>query len=298
MAEKRVSEPTTAEEASPGVPRARPAADPPPKKAAKAAKKSSPTKATKTTKAAKTAQPAKKAKATKTTKAAKPAKAAKATKQAKAAATPRPEPAADRSVAPGVPPGAWIAAARELLDQPDQPPRRLAELAVAELGPRAAGWASWLRDTYRDPPAHGLARLAAHEARQAAWALVAAGAAGPIAEIASMPAVAWIRATLVLRIAAAYGHDPSHPDRVDDLLQLLEAPAAGERGLSARLTGLLGPRRRVTLRVAVRLAVRRLPLFAHGLPALIAGDDLRDQLELLAHRAAAHYRDRNRNRRA
>jgi hypothetical protein len=276
MAEKR----TNADQASSPVPKARAAADPQPAKAAKAAKQAEtakPAKAVKATKVTKTAKATKATKATKTTQATKTAKAPapKAAKQpAKKAAPPpaAPPPAATTPAAPG----AWTAAVREALSQTDQPPQRLAELAVAELGPRAAAWAGWLRDTYPDPPAHGIARLATHQAREAGWALAFAEAGGPVTAALSLPAAAWVRATMVLRIAAAYGHDPADPQRAADLIELLDfATPHGRR----RLVGFAAARfgvRRTLARAAVRM--------------LLAAGDHGEQIERLAHRAVRFYR--------
>ena len=166
-------------------------------------------------------------------------------------------------------PGAWLEALREAWRQPGQPPRRLAGLAVAELGPRAAAWAGWVRRTYPGAPALGMARLAAQQARRQTWALAATAAAGAVSPAVHVPATAAVRATLVLRTAAAYGHDPTAPARADDLLELLGAGSVAGPVLS-RL------RRRQSLTWAVRL--------------LLATGAERDSLERLAHRAARRYR--------
>jgi hypothetical protein len=277
MAEER----TTTDPASGPVPRARAAAEPPPAKAAKAAKKATKAakKATKAVKRAKATEPATSKKATE------PATSKKATKSAEATKPP---------TRPTAAPGAWTAAVREALSDVDQPPQRLAELAVAELGPRAAAWAGWLRDTYPDPPAHGIARLAVHEARQAGWALAAVEAGGPIAAALSLPAAAWVRAMLVLKIAAAHGHDPADPRRAADLIELLDL-GPGEGRLTGILAAVRGHRRRLAGIVAARIGVRRAPLLA-GLRMLIAGGDLREQLDWLAQRASAHYRHGSQDR--
>jgi hypothetical protein len=267
MAEER----TTAEQASSPVPRARAAAEPSPAKPTRQPTKKAANKATK--------QPTKKA-------------AKKATKSTKAPTKSTAKRTIREPVRQAAGPGAWTSAVREALANADQPPYRLAELAVAELGPRAAAWAGWLRETYPDPPAHGIARLAAHEARQAGWALAAVDAGGPVAAALSLPAAALVRATLVLKVAAAYGHDPAAPERAADLIELLDlGPGAGPlpsivvRGHRRRLAGL----------VAARLGVRRAPLVA-GLRMLIAGGDLGGQFDRLAHRAAAYYRHGSQDR--
>jgi hypothetical protein len=193
--------------------------------------------------------------------------------------SPEPVPASPALVAPP-PPGAWMEAAWEALSQADQPPHRLAELAVAELGPRAAAWADWLCRTYPGAPADGIVRLATEQARRHGWTLAAVDAGGPLTAALHLPASAGLKAMLVLRIAAAYGHDPADPARAGDLLTLL-----GYDDESGSKTGPLA----AAWYAVTRLKRRRLtPLSA--LSALSAVSEQRDSLLRLAHRAARHYR--------
>jgi hypothetical protein len=188
-------------------------------------------------------------------------------------------------------PGAWAAAVWEARDRPDQPLQAIAELAVAEIGPRAAVWVAWLRRTYPGAPDHGIARLAAYQAGRLGRvsALAAATRSGIVLRL---PAWAWMAATLVLRTAAAYGHDPTDPRRATELLELLNRqPGRGHQGsdptvaLAARL-GLrallarLGPRRGAGAGL-VRVAT--------------AAADNTDTIRRLAHRAARFYRAGNRS---
>jgi hypothetical protein len=274
MAEKRTAKSTTADPASSPASKARAGAEPEPApaKAAKATKRTKAAAPAETTKAAKATKQAAKAPAKKAAKA--PVKKAPARKAAAAPATQAAAPA------PVAVPGAWTAAVREALSQPGQPPQRLAELAVAELGPRAAAWARWLRDTYPDPPAHGIARLAAHEARQLGRALALATAGGPVAAALSLPAIVWVRAALVLRIAAAYGHDPADPQRAADLLTLLDLGTGQGR---RRLLGL----------AATRIGARVTPAFVAFRMLVSVGDD---QFDRLAGRAARFYRQGSQDR--
>jgi hypothetical protein len=260
-----------------------------------------PTKAAKTAPPAEVAEPAKTAPAVKAAEPAKAAPAAKAaeagaakgkpTKAAPAARTAQPAKAvpvtapAAASRVPGAVPGAWTEAAWAALREPDLPPRRLAELAVAELGPRAAAWAGWLRDTYRDPPAYGVARLATHQAGRLGTALASGAVAGPLVGPAlRLLGMAWIRATVVLRIAAAYGHDPTDPRRVDDLIELLDL-GHGLSGEPTRLPRWLGPLRLVP--VGVELGRRP----AAGLFVLLAAVGAHtEEIQRLAHRATRRYR--------
>jgi hypothetical protein len=175
-------------------------------------------------------------------------------------------------------PGGWAEAAWEALRDPDRPAHRLAELAVAELGPRAAAWADWLRRTYPGAPALGIARLAAQQARRQHWALLATEVAGPLAPALHLPGIAAVHALLVLRTAAAYGHDPTDPARAAELLDLLglgeDASWFDRLSMVGTALGRVGLRHR--LAGAVRLA-------------LTFGEE-HDHLERLAHRAALRYR--------
>jgi hypothetical protein len=261
------------------------------KAASKKAEPAVPVKPRRPTKAAKSAPPAEAEPAkTAPAKAAEPAKTApaKAAEPAKTAPAKAAEPARIASAALGVPgalPGAWAEAAWAALREPDVPPRRLAELAVAELGPRAAAWAGWLRETYRDPPGYGIARLATHQAGRLGNALAAGAVAGPVVGPAlRLLGMAWVRATVALRIAAAYGHDPTDPRRIDDLIELLDL-SQGLSGEPTRLPRWLGPLR--LLPVGVELGRRP----AAGLFVLFAAVGAHtEEVERLAHRAIRRYR--------
>ena len=187
-------------------------------------------------------------------------------------------------------PGAWLDAAWDALRRPDQPPQRLAGLAVAELGPRAAAWSGWLRRTYPDPPLHGLVRLALHDATRISWGLALAEAGGPLVAPVRLIGSAWIRATVVLRVAAAYGYDPADPRRADDLIELfgLNPELSGDLVSMSRVTGAagqLGLVRTVISRLGLRKGVS-----AGAVRALIAVSEHEDQLTKLAYRAVRYYR--------
>ncbi|MGC4854410.1 hypothetical protein ACLQ24_13680 [Micromonospora sp. DT4] len=110
-----------------------------------------------------------------------------------------------------------------LRDHPGFAPELLALEAVRTLGPGAAEWARRLRDRYPDAPADGLARLATRQyVRAAGVGGAAAALAGLFAPLAELVSVLWTQSNLVLRLAAAYGRDPSHPDRVEELLVLTQ----------------------------------------------------------------------------
>lgn len=310
MAEMRNS----AEDATRAVPKARDAEPEPDQPAAQtrrraakagsaAARTGRTTKAAATTEATKATKPAKAAKAAGGTRGAKASKAESAPRSAE----PAPAPGAGPLPAPGQPgtavPGIWAAAGWEALREPARPPHRLAELAVAELGPRAAAWAGWLRATYPNPPAHGIARLATRDARRAGWGLAGTAAGGPVAHAMSLPAAAWVLASVVLRIAAGYGHDPTDPRRAAELWELLGGPGAGpgaggSSGPAGRPSGHPAPPWRLTgtlgryglVRFAVgRLRLRR-TLVGSALRMLASAGDHGDRIERLAHRAARYYR--------
>jgi hypothetical protein len=166
---------------------------------------------------------------------------------------------------------------------------------VAELGPRAAAWAVWLRATYPDPSPHGIARLAVRDARRAGWALAVAEAGGPVAVAVSLAAGAWVRGMVVLRIAAAYGHDPADPRRARELLELLGlAHPSPARPVGQPARPPVGLTQVAVRLVATRLAVRavglRGSLAAAAVRVLIAASDHPDRLSQLADRAARFYR--------
>ncbi|MEU5965669.1 hypothetical protein ABZ777_31055 [Micromonospora parva] len=171
-----------------------------------------------------------------------PARAAKATKRAAAPrksttpAEPAPDPVAEQVSAPAAPvarqaepalgrtPESELrAVAARVLDHPGFAPELLALAAVRALGPGAAGWAAGLRTRYPDASADGLARLATRRfVRSAGAGGATAALAGFFAPVAELAAVLWTHAELVLHLAAAYGKDPTHPDRAVDLLVLTQ----------------------------------------------------------------------------
>ncbi|MEU1245707.1 hypothetical protein ACWD8I_30100 [Micromonospora arida] len=115
------------------------------------------------------------------------------------------------------------AVAARVLDHPGFAPELLALAAVRTFGPGAAEWAAGLRDRYADASADGLARLATRRfVRSAGAGGATAALAGFFAPLAELAAVLWTHSELVLHLAAAYGKDPTHPDRAVDLLVLTQ----------------------------------------------------------------------------
>ncbi|WFF02023.1 hypothetical protein [Micromonospora sp. WMMD964] len=129
------------------------------------------------------------------------------------------------------------AVASRVLDHPGFAPELLALAAVRALGPGAAEWAAGLRTRYPDASADGLARLATRRfVRSAGAGGAAAALAGFFAPLAELTSVLWTHANLVLHLAAAYGKDPTHPDRAVELLVLTQVhpdAASAEAALAA-----------------------------------------------------------------
>ncbi|MEV1286644.1 hypothetical protein [Micromonospora sp. NPDC049679] len=262
-----------------------------------------------------TATPAKKAAGVKK---ATPAKKAAPPK----AAVPEKAAPASRAATPETPPATVVPArrvpedvpapptARRLLAHPGFAPELLTLAAVRALAPHAHAWAEETRASYPGATPDGLARLATRRFIRLAGAGGALSAtAGLLAPLAELAAVAWTQAGLVLHLAAAYGHDPAHPDRAVELLVLTQvhpdeevaraalvaavaAPHAGDPPLHRaaeavwRLAAPLAAQAGgwLALRVASRLLPGAAPL------AAAAGDSA--AAERLAARAVARYRVR------
>jgi hypothetical protein len=229
-----------------------------PRKAAEAPAEVTPTtpaprkraaRSTKATKAATTADPTPAASPTKAadpttaaspTKAADPTSAERTPTPDKSSATP-PRPVPEQQPALGRTPESELrAVAARVLDHPGFAPELLALAAVRALGPGAAGWAARLRTRYPDASADGLARLATRRfVRSAGAGGATAALAGFFAPVAELAAVLWTHSELVLHLAAAYGKDPTHPDRAVDLLVLTQVHpdrASAEAALAAART--------------------------------------------------------------
>ncbi|HET8683352.1 MAG TPA: hypothetical protein VFM54_16010 [Micromonosporaceae bacterium] len=182
--------------------------------------------------------------------------------------------------------------------RPVAAPELLAQAAVAEYGPRAQAWAELIRATYPGAPADGVARLAVQRytrlARGAGAAAVLGGRLGPVA---GASALGMLQAQVVLHIAAAYGVDPTAPERVPELLALASAFRGAEEARTAA-----GGRAAVTARAATPLlraagawmlwqaAGRLLP----GAGVLLGAHSSADAIRRLAVRAAGYYRTASR----
>jgi hypothetical protein len=195
-----------------------------------------------------------------------------------------------------------------LLDHPGYAPELLAAAAVEVMGPAAQAWAEQLRATYPAATPDGLARLATRRfVRLAGAGGAVAAAAGLFAPLAELVVVSWTQAGLVLHLAAAYGQDPTHPDRAAELLVLTQVhpddPSARSALTAARQAVPEGDRAlhrvgEAAWRLAIPLAAQAggwlvLRLAARLMPgaaalAAAAGDSASSQR--LAARAIARYR--------
>jgi len=211
--------------------------------------------------------------------------------------------------------------ARWVLDHPGHAPELIALAAVRAFGPGVREWADQLRVRYPGAPPAGLARLATRRyVRLSALGAALSVGTGLFAPLVERAAVAWAQVELALRLAAAYGHDPTARDRAADLLVLAGrhadlssaqvALAAAEKVIAeaerVRASGGIGiptadgPDQPTTTGwwptaatftgsaewLALRLLARQVP----GLTGLLAGLTGARATERFAARAVAHYR--------
>ena len=164
--------------------------------------------------------------------------------------------------------------------------------AVRRLGPEARDWVTRVSARYPAAAPDGLARLAATEwVRTARRQGAASGAAGVLGSVAATGVLARAQARLVLTIAAAYGFDPTAPQRARDLLDVLRVPR-----LTQPTTAALRNAGRVVAQFAARRVAARVMPFGGAragatIGAAVAGATIgarstRD----VADRAMAHYR--------
>lgn len=131
-----------------------------------------------------------------------------------AASEPAADPDGDESV---LPQGLW----QKMRADPQYAPEHLALEAVRLLGPQADRWARETRVRYPGIDPNGLAHLATKKfVNLARLSGAVSGTTGLPGAIVDMGVLAWTQARMVLHIAAAYGADPTAPDRAIDLLVL------------------------------------------------------------------------------
>lgn len=195
-------------------------------------------------------------------------------------------------------------------------PEHLAVEAVRRIGPQAKAWVDYVRQGRPGLNAEEIAQIAAKKFTNIAGLSGAvSGAAGLPGAVIDFGVLAWTQARMVLHIAASYGADPTHADRVTDLLVLQRVHkaaqtaraalgvaqgrqtigavvAAGAAGAARPGTGrLIGE---LTVKLARMSGVRALKrLFAKVVPgaAIILGHWAnRSATRELADRTMAHYR--------
>ena len=151
---------------------------------------------------------------------------------------------------------------------PQYAPEHLALEAVRRLGPEAARWADDVRATQPDLNPDARAQLAAKRfTNHARLSGAVSGAAGLPGAVVDVGVLAWTQARMVLHMAAAYGADPTAPERATDLLVLQRVHKVAEtarvalgvaagRERASRLFSSTGdrPLTGVMLRLGVKLA--------------------------------------------
>ncbi|MFI7577201.1 EcsC family protein [Micromonospora sp. NPDC049497] len=184
------------------------------------------------------------------------------------AALPPQPPTVARTSPPEVPEAPPAGLWDRMREDPQYAPEHLALEAVRRLGPEAAQWAARAR---AEQPAASPEALADQAVRKfvnhARLSGAVSGAAGLPGAVIDVGVLAWTQARMVLHVAAAFGVDPTHPDRATDLLVLqkvhkvaesarlaLGVAAGRERAGALFGSGGQNPLGKVMLRLGVRLA--------------------------------------------
>jgi uncharacterized protein (DUF697 family) len=129
-----------------------------------------------------------------------------------------PESGSDSADGAAAPPGTLWA---RMKADPQYAPEHLALEAVRRLGPEAQRWIEQVRAARPDLDPDALAQLAAKRfTTYARLSGAVSGAAGLPGAVVDVGVLAWTQARMVLHMAAAYGADPTGPDRATDLLVL------------------------------------------------------------------------------
>ncbi|MCA2214807.1 EcsC family protein [Wangella sp. NEAU-J3] len=112
---------------------------------------------------------------------------------------------------------------------PQYAPEHLALEAVRRLGPEAARWAEDVHAAQPDLAPDAAAQLAARRfTNYARLSGAVSGATGLPGAVVDVGVLAWTQARMVLHMAAAYGVDPTGPERATDLLVLQRVHKAAE----------------------------------------------------------------------
>ncbi|MFI5893113.1 hypothetical protein ACIA5D_23685 [Actinoplanes sp. NPDC051513] len=197
----------------------------------------------------------------------------------------------------------------KLIANPGHAPELLALAAVQTFGPKARSWAARTRDSYPTASDRALARLAKQQfTRFGGLGSIFGAVAGSYAPITLLGSAAITHAELILHLAAAYGLDPTDPQRAVDLLVITRAHATksdAEAALAAAARpayengGLSDAVWRLGRKVAaqtggwaaLRLANRYFP----GTSLLAAVLTSTASAQTVAARAEAYYRPRSRS---
>jgi uncharacterized protein (DUF697 family) len=112
---------------------------------------------------------------------------------------------------------------------PQYAPEHLALEAVRRIGPEAATWAGRARTDQPGVTGRTLADSAVRRfTNLARISGAAAGATGLPGAVLDVGVLAWTQARMVLHVAAAYGIDPTAPERATELLVLQRVHKAAE----------------------------------------------------------------------
>jgi hypothetical protein len=128
------------------------------------------------------------------------------------------------------PAGLW----QQMRADPQYAPEHLALEAVRRLGTEANRWVQATRAQYPGIDPDTVARIAVRRFTTfARLSGAAAGATGLPGAVLDVGVLAWTQSRMVLHVAAAYGIDPSHPDRATDLLILQKVHKYAETARTA-----------------------------------------------------------------
>ncbi len=128
------------------------------------------------------------------------------------------------------PAGLW----QKMRADPQYAPEHLALEAVSRLGPQARMWVEQTRARYPGIPAETVAQIAVRRFTTfARLSGAAAGATGLPGAVIDIGVLAWTQARMVLHVAAAYGMDPTDPERATDLLVLQNVHKVAQTARSA-----------------------------------------------------------------
>ena len=128
------------------------------------------------------------------------------------------------------PQGLW----QKMKADPEYAPEHLALAAIQQLGPAARVWVDRTRARYPGIPADTVAQIAARRFTTfARLSGAAAGATGLPGVVIDVGVLAWTQARMVLHIAAAYGFDPTGPERATELLVLQKVHTYAETARTA-----------------------------------------------------------------